>query len=110
MCKTEHVNGHLKNVSNQCKDLLHMMIASAPLKRPTARQALSHEWFSCDKNILQNLLETNQIISCSDSIFISERDSPNSFGSFRCTSNYFGVSIKTGNIITEKKGTFEQDH
>lgn len=91
MCKTDHITGNLKNVSFQCKDLLKVMIAADPLKRPTARQALQHEWFSCDKNILQNLLEANQLISCNDSIFISERGSANDFGSFRCSSDYFGA-------------------
>ena len=38
------------------------MLQSDPDKRPTAQQALEHEWFKCDRLIIGELLNVNQAI------------------------------------------------
>lgn len=38
------------------------MLEGEPDKRPTAGEALMHEWFKCDKDILKQLLRANDII------------------------------------------------
>jgi hypothetical protein len=35
------------------------MLEKNPDDRPTPKEALKHEWFKCDKNILKNLLGMN---------------------------------------------------
>jgi serine/threonine protein kinase len=45
--------------TTMCRDLLFKMIEADPEKRPTAKQALMHEWFKCDKGILIRLLDDN---------------------------------------------------
>ena len=38
------------------------MLQSDPEKRPTAAQALEHDWFKCDRQIIGELLNVNQAI------------------------------------------------
>ena len=38
------------------------MLQQDPEKRPTAAQALEHEWFKCDEQVINQLLNVNQAI------------------------------------------------
>ena len=49
------------------------MLQSDPEKRPTASQALEHEWFKCDRLIIGELLHVNQAI-CSQLQDVSNVD------------------------------------
>ena len=39
-----------------------MMLKSDPDERPTAREALSHQWFNNDKDIIRDLLQMNDVM------------------------------------------------
>jgi serine/threonine protein kinase len=58
-CQVSHIKKYLMGNTSMCRDLLFKMIEADPEKRPTAKQALMHEWFKCDKGILIRLLEDN---------------------------------------------------
>jgi serine/threonine protein kinase len=38
------------------------MLEKDPEDRPTPKEALKHPWFKCDKNILKNLLNMNDLL------------------------------------------------
>lgn len=38
------------------------MLESGPDDRPTAKQALRHHWFKCDKHVIRDLLIYNQVM------------------------------------------------
>jgi len=42
-----------KNISSEAKDLISKLLVTNPDKRMTAKAALSHEWITCDDEILQ---------------------------------------------------------
>lgn len=43
------------------------MLEAEPDDRPTAKQALRHHWFKCDKQVLRDLLLYNSVI-CSSNV------------------------------------------
>jgi calcium/calmodulin-dependent protein kinase I len=55
-CQTAHIIKYLKNNSEECRDLLFRMIDADPAKRPSANEALMHDWFNSDKCIIVRLL------------------------------------------------------
>lgn len=61
-CQISHIKKYLENTSPQCRDLIMLMLEADPDKRPTAKEALMHEWFKCDKDILKELLRANNIL------------------------------------------------
>jgi serine/threonine protein kinase len=68
------------------------MLNPDPAKRPTASEALKHEWFSCDHAILADLLDANNVM-CNQSKILDisnneevEGKSSNSNTSFGFTS------------------------
>jgi serine/threonine protein kinase len=65
-CEISHINKYLKNNSPQCQDLLMKMLDADPDHRPSAKEALEHEWFKQDKEILKELLIINDIM-CTNS-------------------------------------------
>lgn len=46
-------------VSDQCRSIVLLLLNKDPGKRPTAKQALMHEFFKQDKTVLQQLLDVN---------------------------------------------------
>ena len=61
-CERSHTYRHMKKMSSQCRDLLIWMLEATPNERPTAKQALTHSWFKCDKQVLRDLLLYNSIV------------------------------------------------
>ena len=53
-------------VSPECKHLLSCLIQKDTFTRPTAREALQHEWFRCDRDILDHLLVINKFMCAKD--------------------------------------------
>ena len=49
----------VRRVSVNCKGLLMWMLTKDPLVRPSAEEALKHEWFKTDAFILEELLVQN---------------------------------------------------
>jgi serine/threonine protein kinase len=47
-CDVSHVRQDAAKISKQGVDLLMQLIQSLPIRRPTAKQALNHPWFSED--------------------------------------------------------------
>jgi serine/threonine protein kinase len=68
------------------------MLQSDPAKRPTAAQALEHEWFRCDKQVISELLTVNNMM-CSG--FNENEDGDNSHSSF-ISSFKIDKSFQTG--------------
>lgn len=67
-CKLDHMRHFLKGVSPQCQDLLHKMLKVDPNERPSAKEALSHPWFSQDLKILKELLFMNSVVGSNDRV------------------------------------------
>lgn len=42
------------------------MLEAEPEDRPTAKQALRHHWFKCDKQVLRDLLLYNSVVCSSN--------------------------------------------
>lgn len=58
-----YLNDHwvyLKGTSDLCQDLIKQMLRDDPRKRPTAKQALEHEWFKSDEVVIISLLDLNR--------------------------------------------------
>ena len=58
-CDLSNIKSFLKDISPQGRDLLLKILSPNPDYRPTAKDALKHEWFSCDRAILSNLMLVN---------------------------------------------------
>jgi serine/threonine protein kinase len=58
-CDLRYIKQYLQHTTHQCKDLVSWMLERDPDDRPTPKEALKHEWFKCDKDILKNLLNMN---------------------------------------------------
>ncbi|TNV86239.1 hypothetical protein FGO68_gene12623 [Halteria grandinella] len=52
-----------RGVSQNCKDLILLLLNKEPLMRPTAIEALSHPWFSIEKKPLQASILLNQLLA-----------------------------------------------
>lgn len=61
-CEIAYISKYLLNITPQCKDLLLKMLQADPDNRPSAHEALSHEWFCCDKVVLNKLLLLNDLV------------------------------------------------
>ncbi len=61
-CQIDHIRKYLETVSTLGQDLLFWLLNSDPEKRPTAAEALQHDWFKNDKNIINDLLNVNNMI------------------------------------------------
>ncbi len=61
ICDLKFVKPFLQHTSHPCKDLVTWMLEKDPEDRPTPKEALKHEWFKCDKEVLKNLLSINDI-------------------------------------------------
>ena len=64
------------------------MLSPCPDERPTPAEALAHEWFECDKEILSELLGANEYIGSVERR-VTKKDSDGSFSSFKIGSSYF---------------------
>ncbi len=61
-CDISGVTKYILHTTNNCRDLLISMLKSNPDERPTAREALSHQWFNNDKDIIRDLLQMNEVM------------------------------------------------
>jgi len=61
-CNLSHTYRTTKHISTQCRDLMMWMLESGPDDRPTAKQALRHHWFKCDRHVIRDLLIYNQVM------------------------------------------------
>jgi serine/threonine protein kinase len=61
-CDLSHTYRQTKHISTQCRDLMMWMLEADPEDRPTAKQALRHHWFKCDKQVIKDLLSYNEVI------------------------------------------------
>lgn len=74
-CDLSHTYKHMKRMSTQCRDLLIWMLEADPEERPSAKQAIGHQWFKCDKQVLRDLILYNSIV-CSDRKAMNSSRSP----------------------------------
>jgi serine/threonine protein kinase len=90
----------LEELSPDCRDLIMWMLEIDPGMRPTAKQALMHDWFTTEQEIIRELLHVNQTV-CKQNLpllnIIGEIPLTNSvvdtkgeaFNSFQMVSCYF---------------------
>ena len=98
-CQISHIEAYLSGISNSGKALLLWMLQVDPLKRPYAKEALNHEWFQHDKEVLSDLLMVNEKMANNHHPVFTDRRPPSdhqggdqslkSFSSFKVGSNYF---------------------
>ncbi len=60
-CDLSFIRKYLQHTSHHCKDLVLWMLEKDPEDRPTPKEALKHQWFKCDKEVLKNLLSINDL-------------------------------------------------
>ncbi len=61
-CNLSYAVKQMKSMSAQCRDLMLWMLEADPDNRATAKQALKHHWFKCDKDVLRDLLKYNEVL------------------------------------------------
>lgn len=61
-CELDNIDEYLSPISPYAKDLFHKMVSKDPANRPTAKEALLHPWFMCDKAVLKELLQMNNMV------------------------------------------------
>ena len=70
LCKLGHIHSMIKqcakHVSEPGKKLLYSLLSVNPALRPSAKEALNHDWFKCDRDLLSNLLRINDTLAQQD--------------------------------------------
>jgi serine/threonine protein kinase len=61
-CRIDHILKYLETTSRPCVDLLFKMLQPDPALRPTAAEALQHEWFKIDRDVILDLLDMNKLM------------------------------------------------
>jgi len=54
------VEAQCQCLSLECRDLLKKMLDSNPDTRPTAEECLNHDWFKCNRDVLQKFILLNK--------------------------------------------------
>jgi serine/threonine protein kinase len=59
-CDVSVISPHISHLSEHCQDLLMWLLEADPEDRPTAKEALNHDWFQEDKDVIRELLQQNK--------------------------------------------------
>jgi serine/threonine protein kinase len=62
-CNLEHVSQHLLRFSKEARTFTKSLLNKDPLKRPSAAQALQHDWFKKEKSPLVGSIMINEILA-----------------------------------------------
>ena len=62
VCNLSRIPEYLEESSPECKELMMWMLEIDPGMRPTAKQALMHDWFTTEQEIIRELLHVNEAV------------------------------------------------
>jgi calcium/calmodulin-dependent protein kinase I len=61
-CKLTHIDYSLRRYSPEARDFVKWLLTKDPAKRPTAKEALGHAWFTHEQEPLQSSLNFNKLL------------------------------------------------
>ena len=93
-CDVSDIQKYITNVSALGKDLFYQIITKDPTRRPSAKEALLHPWFHCDKAALKELLFINSFV-CSQKKAASKKSCKNTHNAM----NMLGAHSKIGSFL-----------
>lgn len=67
----------VRNVTQECRSLLSMMLDPSESLRPSAETCLRHSWFSDDRPDLQNMLILNRNYQAIQRLFLQQENHRN---------------------------------